>query len=698
MQWIIVLSGAGLLSLGLVLSVLLREKRSLAQASFVGGLVMLALESLLAGLGSAALSEPQAVRWHFWRLLAMQLVPGAWLAFSLVYARGDHRETIRKWRPAILILMLLPLAVLAWGGEQLIRLKGAAGQWEFALPAEGKFLYILFLLASVLVLMNLERTFRGSIGTMRWRIKYMVLGLALLFLLRIYTASQTILYSRTQENWLYVNALAWLMASALIAFSRFRARLFDLDIYPSQALLQNSLTVLVVGAYLLIVGVFANLVGHGDTDFPLEAFLIMVVMAGLSILYFSERLRQKLRRFVSRHFRRPFYDHRQIWSTLTNTTATVTHAPELCRISAKWISDTFQALSVTIWLADEGRKRLVFGASTALVEATAADLLNPGISFETLEKGLLAHPLPFELNDAQGLWVETLKACSPEFFLKGADRVCVPFLSQQQLMGIMVLGDRVNQEPFSAEDLDLLKCVGEQLASYFAGIQMSQKLFQVKELEAFQTMAAFFVHDLKNTTSTLSLMLQNFREHFDNPDFREDALRGISKSVQHLNGLISRLSSLRHSLEVKAARIDLNQVVEAALGALGDPGALKISKTLPPLEPVMADAEQIHKVLLNLFLNARDAMPAGGELQITTAADADWTTVTVQDNGCGMSQEFMARQLFRPFQTTKKTGLGIGMFHSKMIVEAHRGRLEAESQPGQGALFKVMLPAFHEVS
>lgn len=66
--------------------------------------------------------------------------------------------------------------------------------------------------------------------------------------------------------------------------------------------------------------------------------------------------------------------------------------------------------------------------------------------------------------------------------------------------------------------------------------------------------------------------------------------------------------------------------------------------------------------------------------------------LTVSDNGCGMAPEFLSRSLFRPFQTTKKNGLGIGLFQSKMIVEAHKGKVQVESQPGKGTTFRIILP------
>jgi signal transduction histidine kinase len=100
----------------------------------------------------------------------------------------------------------------------------------------------------------------------------------------------------------------------------------------------------------------------------------------------------------------------------------------------------------------------------------------------------------------------------------------------------------------------------------------------------------------------------------------------------------------------------------------------------------------LRSVITNLLLNARDALQPGGEVRIETSQSNGWAVLSVTDNGCGMSPAFLKASLFRPFQTTKKKGLGIGMFQSKMIVEAHRGKIQVESEPGAGTTFRVMLP------
>jgi signal transduction histidine kinase len=212
-------------------------------------------------------------------------------------------------------------------------------------------------------------------------------------------------------------------------------------------------------------------------------------------------------------------------------------------------------------------------------------------------------------------------------------------------------------------------------------------------MEAFQAMAAFFVHDLKNAASTLSLMLKNMPVHFDDPAFREDALRGASKSVAHINHVIGRLSVLRHELKIRPAMSDFNEVVaEAVVGLDSEPG-FSIVREMSELPKVTLDREQIGKVITNLVLNAKEAMSGAGEVRISTGQENGWIVLKVRDNGCGMDPDFIQRSLFRPFQTTKKNGLGIGMFQSKMIVEVHGGRIAVESQPGAGTTFQVFLPA-----
>ena len=680
----------------LALMVAWNKRRSVAHWAFVAGMVALALEDVCFALTADAASPEEMVYWQNWRLVAMSFLPGIWLFFSLTYARGNYSEFLKRWRLVLVAAFLLPIGLaILFGNDLIVRVvQTETGHLTFGLGIPGTVLNLLSLVVSVLVLMNLERTYRAAVGTMLWRIKFMILGLGVIFAVRAYVGSQVLLFHAVNLSLEAVTATAMLLGGVLILRSLFRAGHFNTDVYPSQSALHNSLTVLLAGAYLLIVGVFAKVVVFlgGDASFTLKAFVLLVILVLLAIVLLSDRVRLHARRFVSRHFQRPLYDYRSVWRRFTEETASCVKPAELCQAAVKLVADIFQALSVTIWLVDDKRENFVFATSTFLSETKAINLKPQSADAMEVMRALEEHPDPIDLDASKEGWTTVLRHCHPDEFRKGGHRVCVPMMSGGEVLGLMILGDRVGGASFSWQDFDLLKCIADQVAASLLNVQLSQKLLQAKEMEAFQTMSAFFVHDLKNTTSTLNLMLKNLPVHFNDPEFRADALRGISKTVAHINRLIGRLSLLRHELQIKPVESDLNEVVVKALAGWEEAAGVNLIKSLGALPKIPLDQEQMLKVVTNLVLNAREAVLPAGEVRIETAQSNDRVILTVSDNGCGMDPEFLSRSLFRPFQTTKKNGLGIGLFQSKMIVEAHKGKVQVESQPGKGTTFRIILP------
>jgi hypothetical protein len=187
-------------------------------------------------------------------------------------------------------------------------------------------------------------------------------------------------------------------------------------------------------------------------------------------------------------------------------------------------------------------------------------------------------------------------------------------------------------------------------------------------------------------------MLENLPTHFDNPAFRQDAFHGIGSAASRINDLINRMNALRHELRLQPAKLDLNLVVTEALANLNGTLATKLVTKFDQVPTILADRQQLQSVFTNLVLNARDAVGTDGRITVETTRNGDWVALSVSDNGCGMTEQFMKNSLFRPFRSTKKKGLGIGMFQSKTIVEAHNGKIQVESELGVGTTFRVMLP------
>ena len=674
------------------------KQRSPATWCFSAGMLVFALESLFGAIGSNGLLHERAALWATLCLVTKSFLPGVWLTFSLTYSRANYRDFLVRSRWLVIGAFLIPvlsLAALYKSFFYVIAYDPSVGEWGLRLNEPGIILNVLILVSTVLILMNIERTIRAAVGTMRWRIKFLVLGLGVIFGARIYTGSQALLFSDYSPSQLSVEATALLIGSALIAVAYLRTGFNEIDVYPSRAVLHTSVTVLLTGAYLIVVGVLAQVVSRfgGTAGFPIAAFVVLLSLAILAILLLSDRARQSLQLFVSRHFKRPQHDFRQIWARFTRSLSVALDDTALGTIAARLISETFGALSVSTWLFDEHGERLIRVSSTSDAEQASSDDSTTSIAgAEVNSAELMKLSRPFNLGKAKEKWARDLMERSSGQFRTGGSPICVPLVGGESWLGVIVLADRVRGLGYSAEEMDLLKCIGEQVAATLLKLRLTEEIMERKELEAFQTMSAFLIHDLKNAASTLGLMLENLPAHFDNPAFRQDAFRGIGSAASRINDLINRMNALRHELRLNPAELDLNLVVAEALSNLNGTLNTNLVTKFDQIPKVSADRQQLQSVFTNLLLNARDAVGMNGRITIATTRRGEWVALSVSDNGCGMTEQFIKHSLFRPFRSTKKKGLGIGMFQSKTIVEAHHGKIHVESELGIGTTFRVMLP------
>ena len=688
---------AGMFSAALAAAAACRTQRSLATWCFSAGMLLFALESLFGAIGSSALLPERAALWETLCLVTKSFLPGVWLTFSLTYSRANYRDFLGRSRWLVIGAFLIPvlsLSALYRSFFYVIAYDAPIGAWGLRLNEPAIILNVLILVSTVLILMNIERTFRSAVGTMRWRIKFLVLGLGVIFGACIYTRSQALLFSDYSPSQLTVESTALLVGCVLIAVAYVRTGFNEIDVYPSRAVLHTSVTVLLTGAYLFVVGILAQVVARfgGIAGFPIAAFVVLLGVATLAILLLSERARQSLQLFISRHFKRPQHDFRQIWARFTGSLAVALDETALGTIAARMISETFGALSVSTWLFDEQGKRLIRVGSTSDAEQARDDFTSSIAGEELNSDELIKLSRPFDLGRAKENWARDLMEKSNGQFRSGGSPICVPLIGGEHWLGAIVLADRVRGLRYSAEEMDLLKCIGEQVAASLVKLRLTEEIMERKELEVFQTMSAFLIHDLKNAASTLGLMLGNLPTHFDNPAFRQDAFRGIGSAASRINDLINRMNALRHELRLEPAELDLNVVVTEALANLNGTLDTNLVTKFDQIPKISADPQQLQSVFTNLLLNARDAVGMNGRITVQTARQGEWIALSVSDNGCGMTEQFIKNSLFRPFRSTKKKGLGIGMFQSKTIVEAHHGKIHVESELGVGTTFRVMLP------
>jgi putative PEP-CTERM system histidine kinase len=646
-------------------------------ALFVG-MLLLAAERLIDLRLVAAPGDPARL---LDSLRLKSVLPLVWLWFSLVYARANWRDFLYGWRWVLVAAAVVPMLVVA--AEVLAT--GAAGGVHLAAAGKGWVLVVVVLNLGMVA--NLEKTFRASVGMGRWRIKYVVLGLAVIFGLKLYILSQVLVFAGYPPWLVRLESIGVILGCALLGLGQMRSATRRTDIYPSRTILQGSLTLVLAGAYFLGVGLLAHVAARlgGTESFPVQALVVLLGIVGLAVMLLSDRVRSSTRQIISRHFRRAEHDFRRIWTDFTRRTASVLDAAELGMNAAEVISASFNVLGVTVCRVAANRGGLDCLHSTA--ERASGEALGLGVQdFAAIAR----RQRPFPLEADQARWAVALRAWCPRKFAHGGPRLVVPLVSSEQLVGLVVLSDRVNGVAYSGEEIDLLKCIADQLAGGLLNCALSEEVLQARQLEAFQTVSAFFVHDLKNAANGLNLMLRNLPVHFEDAEFRADAMRGVGLTVARINQLIFKLSHLRDTeadAQGEAVRLDLlcAEVVVAEW-----PGDSRVECELEPVGWQELDAEAIKSVLRNLVGNALEA--GAQRVRVGTRRQARGVLLVVSDDGCGMSAAFQRDFLFRAFHTTKASGLGVGMFQCRKIVTAHGGSIKVESAPGRGTRVAVFLP------
>jgi putative PEP-CTERM system histidine kinase len=210
-------------------------------------------------------------------------------------------------------------------------------------------------------------------------------------------------------------------------------------------------------------------------------------------------------------------------------------------------------------------------------------------------------------------------------------------------------------------------------------------------MEAIGNVATFVAHDLKNLVSNLSLIVENSARHIHNPEFQQDMLASLDNTVTKMRKLIGRLKNLGEQHLINRQEVNLLELArKTARMFMGS--EITVAGTA---EIVRVDESEIQKVILNLLVNAMESSSPNDPIEIEVG-HSGLPYIRVSDQGCGMSPRFLRTDLFKPFRTSKKLGLGIGLYQCRQIVLAHGGKIDVSSTEGSGSIFTVWFAAADE--
>jgi putative PEP-CTERM system histidine kinase len=614
---------------------------------------------------------------------------GGWFVSILTVLVGNKNRTVQSGR-GFLALALASAAIMISGLFLQYEYPVQTGSAGWQVP---RLALIHALSMPVFALFLLEQLIRNVEPDSRWNLKPLSVGLAGACFFDLYLYADALMFGRLDLRILGLSGFINVLVIPLFASSIARSRDWTRRIKVSRKIVIHTTMLLVVGGFLLAMaamGYLARLVG-GDWGEAFRITLIFVTLLALFVLMFSGAMRARIRVWVVKHFFRYRYDYRDEWLKFTQALSAHNTPDRLAEQIIRELAEMVESPAGSLWLRDSS---LSGYRQFSVWNMTRIDLSEPKNSaFCTFleskkwvinldERGLGTSQIEeFGLPD----WLTTQKNAW----------LVVPLLIGNELIGFLILAHARARFEVNWEVRDLLKTAGSQAAGHLAQLLAVEALLETKKFETFNRMSAFVVHDLKNIVAQLSLMLNNATRHRDNPEFQKDMLETVEHSLGRMRRLMSQLQeggekqTVLHGVDLRGL-FDRLRTAKQKLGR-----DVKIEVSGEPM--IQGDEERLERIFGHLVQNALDATENNqGVVQLKAMSEAGVVKVEILDSGCGMTEEFIRERLFKPFQTTKSVGMGIGAYEAHQYFRELGGEVSVQSELGAGTSIRISLPVFNK--
>jgi putative PEP-CTERM system histidine kinase len=407
----------------------------------------------------------------------------------------------------------------------------------------------------------------------------------------------------------------------------------------------------------------------------------------LAALSVSPALRGRSRVFLTKSFLRYKYDYRKEWLRFIGTLSE-TGLDHLTSTSVRAIARIVNSPAGVVWLVDSDSQRFApvgaWQCTLPLRMTFSAD--------SSLVKFMVERQWVIDLSEKQRHPSLYGDLDLGDWFAEDEDWwIIVPLLLGNELYGFVALKHAATISSLNFEDHDLLRTVGRHVATHLKQAESDRQLSEAQQFSTYHRLSAFLMHDLNNLAAQLSLVVKNAEKHKQDPKFVDDMIATVANSATRMNGLLVQLSNV--TTPSHAEDVDLVAVVQKAIEQCRS-WRPHPSLTLDASNLLMsADPERLCGVFEHLIRNAQDATDESGKVELTIKQLDQWAMITVQDCGCGMTDEFISERLFRPFDSTKGSqSMGIGAYQAREYIRVLGGQIDVTSIPGAGTIFTIKLP------
>lgn len=611
-----------------------------------------------------------------------------WLGFLYaLLSNGEgnaHPRTIKMLYGALFLALLFqPLIDFA-----LLAALPDSAQADAAAAKTVQLLRMIFAIGAIVLVHNL---YTVSAPEARWGISLPMVALAATWMydLNLYTIG----YLSGDWPAEFIAMRGLIMTMLVPVFAMATRRNSNWRIRLSRSVTFQSVSLLAIGAYLfgmVLLATALQLVGGSYARMAQITLIFGMSLAAMLILP-SGKFRAWLNVVIAKNFFQHRYDYRAEWMRFAETIGFPSDAAPFHERVIKSLADIFES-PAGLLLTRDNESRLVLQARwnwpTAEIPTYAGN----------------SHTVPFFERTGHILLMDDVRdgeddrvdySAIPQWLYdENRAWAVIPLVHFGRLAGVAILAKPPIKRGLDWEDLDMMRVVGRQLASYLAEATSQEELTESRQFEQFNRRFAFVMHDIKNLVSQLSLLARNAERHASNPEFQADMIETLKGSVGKMNDLLARLSQHSQTRHSAIEPIDVEKTVGAVIHA---------KRLIYPIETdfspglmAMADAGRVETILNHLVQNAIDATDDGSPIRVSAARQDDWVAIRVSDKGCGMSEAFVANQLFKPFESTKAGGFGIGAYEARTLAQSLGGHLHVDSRLGKGTRMTLLLPVAKE--
>lgn len=602
----------------------------------------------------------------------------AWLIFSLFYARPVSAAFIGRIDKLLLAASAIPLVfALVLPASAFYYQTDFRVEQVLFLEQETFFFYLLMIMLLLLSIGNLENTLRNSRHSEQWRIKLAIAGTGIILISLVLFYSQGLLSRAVNMDNLPLRNSGMAFGFLLMLYAEWRRQ--SANVVISRKIAVRSFVAAIAGVYLMVLG-FAR---EGSRFFGNDASqIIILITVGLLVLcsvllILSQRFRRKASIWIQRTLYDEKYDYRRQWMLFSERLSTSEDKGSLIHSALLSFCDTFGRMGAYFIPVDHDSLYRVGAGIYYEINEKIAKTISP--QHYTSLLNLPPSPVSADKHNSSafsGEMGDALKQMQVSLFM--------PVRAADEPEGILFLGAPIDgREKYDAEDFELMEAMGRQAGVSLRSFRLTEELLTAKEMEVVGRIGTFVLHDLKNQVYALSLLADNAKKFIQKEEFQQDMLETLSNTVANMKILITQLTHLPTEAHMRIDAIDISALAHKVCRQIPS-GNVKVDgkKVM-----VKADAEQIGKALTNLCLNA---VEAGGDRPVfVEVVQEDVPVLRVRDEGGGIPDDIMQSGLFKPFHSTKARGMGIGLYHTRKILEAHGARISVENRPGLGCTFTI---------